>query len=104
TCRFLIRAGCRIDVFVSASAFLIGDGSICRARPTGLSGCVTTATRSCSLDCNKTRSVGTPISPAPMNTMRMPHYGVSSWSAVVHALQDVEQNFGGRLSCVNHRD
>src|SRR5581483_1695792 len=68
--RSFIRVGCKIDIFISSAARLIGGASIFCERPTGLSGCVTTATISCS-DSRNARNVGTPISPVPMKTMRI---------------------------------
>src|SRR5205814_1029297 len=58
------------DVDLPLSAALIGGAVIFCSRPTGLSGCVTTATKSCS-DFLIARNVGTPISPVPIKTIRI---------------------------------
>src|SRR5437588_221297 len=52
------------------SAALIGGAVIFCSRPTGLSGCVTMPTSSCS-DFSSARNVGTPISPVPIKTIRI---------------------------------
>jgi hypothetical protein len=56
---------------LSPSATLIGGASIRWARPTGLSGCVTTPTNSCSADFSNERKTGAPISPVPMKSTRI---------------------------------
>jgi hypothetical protein len=53
------------------NAALIAGASIRCARPTGLSGCVTTPTSSCTFEFRRERKAGTPISPVPMKRTRI---------------------------------
>ena len=51
------------------------------SRPTGLSGWVTTPISSCAGERRSARNVGTPISPVPIKTIRIPRYGIKTCGA-----------------------
>ena len=66
-----IRTGCSTGTpYCSASTLIFGAVSS-SLRPTGLSGCVTSATTSISWIISNHRKHGSPISPVPMKTTRI---------------------------------
>src|SRR5262245_61633800 len=102
----LILAGCKIDTLWPTRAALIGGAVIFWSRPTGLSGCVTTPINSCS-DFWSGRKVGTPISPVPMNTIRICGLSKGSkWNANLSPwLHRLGHHFlaGGNFALANRR-